>query len=137
MILFPLADYAQGVHDSAEIDVPDEARLYKLFIARCTPETPDIWPDHTELRCAVFLYLDGSWRIPNPPYFRSEDRAWLPWGDIGSHGGMHRLKSGDVLAESWLAPLPEDPLPTLTGRMLRVRMTAVESARTQVRVEFS
>ena len=138
--LFPLSDYLAGVHASAEVAVPDAARGYRLELARCTDDAPDIWPDAAQLlRVQVEVLLVGKWmeRDPTDPRRTVPHSAdgWLPWGSFDAYGGKHcRRGSSTPEPTSWLQARLRVPLP---GRKLRAFMLTAAAVRTRVTIEVA
>lgn len=118
--LLPLADYQAGVTPSPEIDVPDSARSYELRLARCTDQTPDVWPDAQQLlRVQVELFIRGQ---------------WLPWGSFDAYGGRHLQRDGTTGACSWLRAGLRDVAP---GRKLRAFLLAAAPVRASIEIEVT
>lgn len=82
------------------MDVPDDASEYRLDIARCTPETPEIWPETNLCRVSVEVLTDD----------------WVPCGAFEAYGGQHKTRTGEIAKTSWLI----GKLPEQKNRKLRI-----------------
>lgn len=118
--LLPLGNYPAGETRSAALDIPDGARGYELYLARCTVENPDVWPDAAMLLgVQVELFIRGE---------------WLPWGHFTAYGGQHLSRDGNIAATSWLRGPMRDLAP---GRRLRVTLQAPAPVRTGITIEVN
>jgi hypothetical protein len=121
--LIPLGDLEAGEHVSDSVAVPDGSTTFSLQLQRCTPDTPDVWPDKAQAADLYGEILDGS--APEP--------GWQYVCHATYQGDVFVHRHQGVMPYSTLAPI--DKLLPSVGVSMRVYLVLSLPTRTSLWVE--